>query len=82
MTTRHERQPGPWFDVPAGTCPSECRAVVCRQTIYWIETPAGRRLCVDVEVPGGFAPTDRSDGRGIAHWATCAVRDAFRRGRQ
>jgi hypothetical protein len=26
-----------WYEVPAGTRPSECRERTCGQTIYWIE---------------------------------------------
>lgn len=78
-----ERQPQ-YFSIPAGTPPSECRS--CGQTVWWIETAAGRRMPVSVEVDGAFAPSDRRsttqhDGSGISHFVDCPSRDQHRRPR-
>lgn len=74
---------GPWFDVPAGTKPSECRS--CRATIYWIETPNGKRMPVDCDVDGGSEPwkgvpgDGERDGHGVSHFATCEQADEWRK---
>ena len=47
-----------WYDVPAGTRPSQCRGESCKATIYWIITPKGRKCPVDCEVDGGNAPSE------------------------
>jgi hypothetical protein len=81
---------GPWFDVPAGTRAAECRT--CHATIYWITTANDRKMPVDCDVDGGFAPAvqelvDAHDGdwdgrgRGVSHFATCPERDQWRKPR-
>lgn len=76
---------GPFFEVPAGTRPAQCRS--CLATIYWIETASGRRMPVDCEVDGGHTPSEpRSrvsvDGTGVSHFATCPNADEHRRARR
>ena len=67
---------GPWFDVPPGTAPSECRS--CTAEVYWIVTASGKRMPVDCDVEGGYSPDAARaneglvpEGRGISHFATC-----------
>jgi hypothetical protein len=68
---------GPWFDVPAGTRPSQCRS--CKAVVYWIETAAGRKMPVDVDVPGGYEPRVGEEGHGVSHFSTCPDRDEWRK---
>lgn len=74
---------GPWFDVPAGTRPSECRS--CKATVFWIETDYGKRMPVDCDVAGGYEPGPRSprgdhlDGHGVSHFSTCPDADTWRK---
>lgn len=83
-TVSPEPVKGPWFDVPAGTPPAECKS--CHAEVYWIVTAAGKRMPVDVEVEGGRSPfkgvpgDGEQDGRGISHFATCPDRDKWRTG--
>lgn len=75
---------GPWFDVPAETRPMCCRS--CGAAVYFITTPAGKPMPVDVLVRGGLvprarrlvpndhgtaSPTEERNGRGVSHFATC-----------
>lgn len=66
---------GPWFDVPGGTPAAECRS--CSAEIYWITTPAGKRMPVDCDVDGGYSPDATRgpaldpNGHGVSHFATC-----------
>jgi hypothetical protein len=67
---------GPWFVVAAGTPASECRS--CHERVYWIVTAAGKRMPVDVDVEGGYAPDAGRveheldiNGHGVSHFATC-----------
>ena len=66
-----------FFDVPAGLERSECDG--CAKHVYWIRTTKGKRMPVDVDVYGGFAPTSSEPGRGWAHFATCPQAQRFRR---
>lgn len=50
------------FDIPAGSPPRSCISCGCR--IYWIETPRGKRMCVDPD--------------GTSHFATCKDAAKFR----
>jgi hypothetical protein len=72
------------FDVPAGTRSTRCAS--CNKVIYFILTPAGKRMPVDCDVEGGNAPSSRGSvtqfhGRGVSHFATCAHADEHRRPR-
>lgn len=58
-----------FFDVPAGTRAAQCRS--CKAVIYWIELPSGKRMPVDCDVDGAYEPTEREDGSGVSHFATC-----------
>ena len=94
MTAKPEREPQ-WITIPAGTRPSICRGLTCRQRIYFVENPkTGRMQPVDASVPGGIepspkrdpsqlslldAPMEERDGRGLSHFATCLDVDQFRR---
>lgn len=68
-----------WYDVPANTRPSECNAPKCKAVMYWITTPRGAKMPIDCDEPGGYEPTSVHDGRGVAHWGTCADPEYFRR---
>lgn len=59
-----------FYDVPAGTRPSECRGKTCRAPIYWIKN-GEKSLPVDCDVDGGYEPTDRDVGSGVSHFTTC-----------
>lgn len=68
------------YEVPAGTSASRCRAESCRAEIFWIETPAGKKLPIDCGPKAdGVTPTETRAGRGVPHWATCPAADSFRR---
>jgi hypothetical protein len=64
---------GPWFDVPAGTDPADCRS--CGKTVFWITTTGAKRMPVDCDVAGGRWPlatfAGEQIGRGVSHFATC-----------
>lgn len=66
-----------WFAIPKGTPQGKCRS--CRAAIYWVTTPMGKSMPVDVAVPDGVQPTREKDGRGISHFATCPQADEHRR---
>ena len=63
---------GPWFTVPIGTRPAQCRSC---QTIplFWVTTQNNKKLLVDCDVDGGWRPgaPGELDGQGVAHFATC-----------
>lgn len=73
-----ERAPT-FFDIPAGTPPSECRS--CRQLVYWIRTALDRPMPVSVDVDGAYDPTATEAGQGISHFVDCPNRDQHRRPR-
>lgn len=50
------------FDIPAGSPPRSCLS--CGSRIYWIETPRGKRMCVEAD--------------GTSHFARCADAAKFR----
>lgn len=70
---------GPWFAVPAGTRPSSCRS--CEEEVYWITTKHDKKMPVDCTVEGAYTPTDRDEGQGVSHFATCPQRDQWRTSR-
>ena len=73
---------GPWFDVPAGTAPAECRS--CHAEVFWIVTKSGKRMPIDCSVVGGREPwkgvpgDGELDGRGISHFAACPQANSWR----
>lgn len=75
-----------FFAVPARTPRAECRG--CKATVYWITTAAGKQMQVDCDVEGGVRPSTGTaplggvayyPGKGVSHFVTCPMRDAFRR---
>lgn len=81
-----------WYDVPAGTRAAQCSGENCKATIYWIVTPAGRKMPVDCDVDGGHDPSEKvdplqqdafgmpheeRDGRGVSHFQTCVDVERF-----
>lgn len=74
--TTRDPNSGPWFDVPAGTPPASCRS--CDEEVYWITTTHGKRMPVDCTIDGAYAPTDRANGHGVSHFATCPEADKWR----
>ena len=70
---------GPWFDIPAFTHSSQCRS--CKAVVYWVLTPAGKRMPVDCDVDGGHEPTIYEPGHGVSHFSTCPDRDEWRKPR-
>lgn len=82
------------YDVPAGTPKKACRGPTCGRSFYFVKSDRGEKVPIDVDVPGGKAPSeakDRSqadlfgapvdvhDGRGISHYYVCPDRDLFTR---
>lgn len=53
------------YAVPVDAMLTQCRASECRRSIYWIITPAGKRMPVDTD--------------GTPHFATCPAASRFRR---
>jgi hypothetical protein len=49
--------------------------------MYWIDTPNGKRLPLDLAHVDSVAPTTTTDGRGTAHWASCPNADHHRKPR-
>jgi hypothetical protein len=68
-----------FFTVPKGTPPAVCKAAVCRKPIFWIETPAKKRMPIDCDAEGGRRPTKILPGHGQPHWGTCAGREQFKK---
>lgn len=54
------------YDIPAGARPVVCKGEGCKQTIYWIETDAGKRMPVNAD--------------GSPHWGTCPDAGRFKKG--
>lgn len=61
------------YEIPAGTPLDQCRS--CKEPIYWIKTPAGRRMPVDPK-PG---PEGGDTFTGTSHFATCKDAKAWRK---
>jgi hypothetical protein len=68
-----------FYDVPAGTQPSECRGKSCRATIYWVKS-GDKSIPIDCEVDGGYEPDAQSMGSGVSHFTTCPDVAQFSRG--
>lgn len=62
-----------WYDIPAGTVPTECRGKTCGATIYFIPSPKtpGKSIPISVEADGAYGPDGREPGRGISHYQDC-----------
>lgn len=72
-----------YVTVPAGTPVRACDGPRCRKPIYWVETPAGKRMPVDCAFDDNCRPpARREDGRGVSHHASCVDVDRFRRARK
>lgn len=71
------------FSVPAGTPARQCGH--CDLVVYWIFTPAGKRMPVDTSGQYGYPPShpnaEPHAGRGISHFVTCPGADQARRSR-
>lgn len=75
-------RPFTWYEIPAGTKPSECRGHGCGAAIYFIpsrKTP-GKSIPISVEPDGAFGPTQTEPGRGISHFQDCPAVGDFQRG--
>jgi hypothetical protein len=79
-------RPPQFFEVPKKTQPRPCAS--CRATVYWIITPAGKRMPIDCDTarvlartgePGAVAPTVEQPGRGISHFVTCKDAELWRK---
>jgi len=67
-----------YYEVPADTPVKICDG--CPARIYWITTPKGKRMPIDVYAGEGCeVPTPERPGRGVPHWATCPAADRFRK---
>lgn len=69
---------GPWFVVPADTRHTLCRS--CGVMVFFVMQPSGKPMPIDVLVQGGKMPhpKDKSDGRGVSHFATCPQASQWR----
>lgn len=69
-----------FITVPKGTRPSMCRS--CYKRGFWITTEKNKRpLLVDCSVDGASEPGTLSEGRGVAHFATCPYAKTHRKAR-
>lgn len=84
-----------WYEVPAGSKPTQCRGEDCKAEMYWVRV-GGRAIPVDCDVEGGNEPSETSDetqgdlltgsglapvyaGRGVNHFTTCPNANDFHR---
>lgn len=70
MSATRKVSPPKFYEVPAGTRPSECRGQNCKAEIYWIKN-GEKSLPIDCDVDGGWEPTAREAGNGVSHFTTC-----------
>lgn len=74
-------RPPVFYEVPAATPVRSCSDRSCGASIYFVLTPKGARMPVDVDIEGGAAPTATEPGRGVSHYGTCPGAAHFSRRR-
>lgn len=63
------------YTVPAGTREATCRG--CDAPIYWITNEHDKKVPIDCDAEGAYAPTAREDGAGVSHFTTCPEANRF-----
>lgn len=72
-------RPPQWFPIPAKTREAECR--FCGAEIYWITTPAGKKMPVSCDIDGASCPSEKGVGSGVSHFTNCPGADDARKPR-
>lgn len=66
------------YVVPAQSRQKHCAGATCSKMVYWILTPKGARMPIDVQhCDQCYPPTPSKDGMGVSHYKTCPDANNF-----